>query len=183
MKVTATDLPGVLLIEPRVFADERGFFLETFQRERYEEALGRPLDFVQDNHSRSVHGVLRGLHFQVNHPQAKLVRVVHGVVFDVAVDVDPRSPHFGHWVGATLSEENKHQLFIPEGYAHGFVVLSDFADFEYKCIGYYWPDDESGLVWNDADVGIDWPIAEPIVSAKDQELPTLTELARGSQGR
>jgi dTDP-4-dehydrorhamnose 3,5-epimerase len=180
VKVTQTALPGVVLIEPRVFEDERGFFLETFQKARYEEALGIPLEFVQDNHSRSARGVLRGLHLQARHPQSKLVRCVRGEVFDVAVDVDPQSPDFGHWVSATLSEQNKHQLFIRAGYAHGFVVLSDYADFEYKCIGYYQPNDESGLRWDDPDVAIDWPIAEPLVSAKDRDLPTLRDIRDGA---
>jgi dTDP-4-dehydrorhamnose 3,5-epimerase len=183
MKVTELALPGVTLIEPRVFEDERGFFLEAFQRARYEEALGVSLEFVQDNHSRSAHGVLRGLHFQVEHPQAKLVRVVRGSVFDVAVDVDPRSPHFGQWISAVLSEDNKHQLFIPAGYAHGFLVLSDFADFEYKCAGYYRPHDESGLLWNDPDVSIEWPLSHPMISSKDRELPTLARLAAGAKDR
>jgi dTDP-4-dehydrorhamnose 3,5-epimerase len=176
MKVTPTALPGVVLIEPRVLEDPRGFFLETFQKARYEEALGMPLDFVQDNHSRSKQGVLRGLHFQVNHPQAKLLRVVRGEIFDVAVDVDPHSPHFAKWASAVLSEDNKHQFFVPAGYAHGFVVLSEVADLEYKCIGYYMPDDESGVRWNDPEVGIDWPVAEPLLSDKDLRLPTLAEI-------
>lgn len=180
MKVTATRLPGVMLIEPKVFGDERGFFLETFQKQRYEEALGMPLDFVQDNHSRSARGVLRGLHLQRTQPQAKLVRVVQGEVFDVAVDVDPTSEHFGAWVGVTLSAENKHQLFIPKGYAHGFQVVSESADFEYKCIGYYHPEDEGGALWNDPELAIPWPIAEATVSAKDQALPTLAQIREAS---
>ncbi|MGE0622657.1 MAG: dTDP-4-dehydrorhamnose 3,5-epimerase [Pseudomonadales bacterium] len=176
MNVTPTSLPGVVLIEPRVFGDERGFFLETYQQRRYEDALGRRLDFVQDNHSRSGRGVLRGLHFQIAHPQAKLVRVVRGEVFDVAADVNPESETFGRWVGFHLSESNHQQLFVPEGYAHGFQVLSDTADFEYKCVGYYRPEDEGGVVWNDPDLAIDWPLADPIVSDKDQRLPTLGSL-------
>jgi len=175
MKVTETALPGVVLIEPRVHADERGFFLETYQRDRYEAALGRTLEFTQDNHSRSRQGVLRGLHLQRRQPQAKLLRVVRGEVFDVAVDVDPASPTFGRWVSAVLTEDNMHQLFVPEGYAHGFQVLSEIADLEYKCIGPYVPDDESGLLWNDAEVGIAWPLPEPLLSAKDQCLPTLAD--------
>ncbi len=178
MKVSATDLPGVMLIEPKVFGDPRGFFLETFQKTRYEEALGMSLDFVQDNHSRSGRGVLRGLHFQAKKPQAKLLRVVRGEVFDVAVDVRPDSPTFGRWAGVILSEENKHQLFVPAGFAHGFQVLSDTADLEYKCIGYYDPADESGLIWNDAEVGIPWPIAAPLLSEKDARLPSLSDLRR-----
>jgi dTDP-4-dehydrorhamnose 3,5-epimerase len=183
MRVRETALRGVMLIEPRVFEDERGFFLETFQRARYEEALGVPLEFVQDNHSRSRKGVLRGLHLQVRHPQAKLVRVVRGAVFDVVADVDPASTSFGRWIGAELSEQNKNQLFIPAGYAHGFVVLSDVADFEYKCIGYYRPDDESGLVWNDPHVAIEWPVEDPQVSPKDAALPTLADIRAGAHAR
>lgn len=175
MKVFDTALPGVKLIKPQVFGDERGFFLETYQQQRYEEALGMALDFVQDNHSRSAQGVLRGLHLQLNHPQAKLVRVVRGEVFDVAADINPESASCGTWVGVHLSEENKHQLFIPAGYAHGFQVLSESADFEYKCIGYYDPEDEGGVIWNDPELAIDWPVATPVVSPKDQALPTLAE--------
>ncbi|MCC5887205.1 MAG: dTDP-4-dehydrorhamnose 3,5-epimerase [Gammaproteobacteria bacterium] len=176
MKVTETRLPGVVLIEPKVHEDARGFFLETFQRQRYEEALGRSLDFVQDNHSRSRKGVLRGLHTQRRHPQDKLLRAVRGAVFDVAVDIDPDSPTFGQYASALLTEDNKHQLFVPAGYAHGFQVLSEVADLEYKCIGYYRPEDESGLIWNDPEVAIDWPLREPILSEKDQRLPTLAEI-------
>jgi dTDP-4-dehydrorhamnose 3,5-epimerase len=183
VKVTETALPGVVLIDPRVFEDERGFFLETFQRARYEDALGVPLDFVQDNHSRSRRGVLRGLHLQPRHPQAKLVRCVRGEIFDVAVDVDPDSPHCGKVVSAVLSEDNKRQIFIPAGYAHGFVVLSEQADVEYKCIGHYHPDDESGLRWDDPEVAIEWPVTAPIVSAKDRELPTLAEIREGAHRR
>ena len=180
MKVTETQLPGVVLIEPKVHEDARGFFLETFQRKRYEEALGRSLEFVQDNHSRSGKGVLRGLHTQRQHPQDKLLRVVRGEVFDVAVDIDPASPTFGQWASAILSEDNKHQFFVPAGYAHGFQVLSDVADLEYKCIGYYAPEDESGLIWNDAEVAVDWPLADPILSEKDRRLPTLAEIRQGA---
>lgn len=169
-------LPGVKRIEPTWYGDARGFFLETFQAARYREVAGIDRGFVQDNHSRSVRGVLRGLHAQRRHPQGKLVRVARGEVFDVAVDIDPDSPHFGAWTASILSEANQHQLWIPPGYAHGFLVLSDIADFEYKCTDYYAPDDEIGLVWNDASVGIDWPIAEPILSAKDAALPTLGQI-------
>ena len=176
MKVTETELPGVILIEPEVFDDSRGVFVETFQQERYEEALGQRLEFVQDNHSRSRRGVIRGLHFQAKHPQGKLVRVVHGEVFDVVVDVRPNSATFGQSIGVTLSEDNQHQLFIPPGYAHGFQVVSEMADFEYKCTSYYAPDDESGLVFNDPHIGIRWPISTPIVSDKDRAWPTLEEL-------
>ncbi len=176
MKVFDTKLPGVRIIEPEVHLDERGFFLESYQQVRYEDALGRDLPFVQDNHSRSTKGVLRGLHLQCKYPQAKLVRVVQGEVFDVAADVDPSSETFGQWVGVALDGHSKRQLFIPEGYAHGFLVLSDNADFEYKCIGYYRPDDQSGVRWNDPDLAVSWPISNPIVSEKDLQLPFLKEL-------
>ena len=167
MNVKKSNLPGVLLIEPRIFGDNRGFFLETFQRERY-EALGIDLEFVQDNHSRSKKGILRGLHFQIKHPQGKLVRCTRGEVFDVVVDINPRSPSFGQWAGFRISGENKHQVWIPPGYAHGFQVLSDEADFEYKCTDYYEPSDEGCLIWNDPDVGIEWPLdGDPILSDKD----------------
>lgn len=175
MKVIETALPGVLIIEPKVFGDHRGFFLETFQVERYREA-GIDLPFVQDNHSRSQRGVLRGLHLQRNRPQGKLVSVSRGAVYDVAVDIDPASPTCGQYVGAELSDDNHCQLWIPPGYAHGFCVLSDVADFQYKCTDFYNPDDETGLVWNDPDVSIPWPIAAPKLSEKDQKLPTLRQL-------
>ncbi|MBL1376553.1 dTDP-4-dehydrorhamnose 3,5-epimerase [Zobellella iuensis] len=175
MKVIETVLPGVLIIEPKVFGDHRGFFVETFQCERYRE-VGISQPFVQDNHSRSQRGVLRGLHFQRTRPQGKLVRVSRGAVYDVAVDIDPASPTCGQYVGVELNEENQRQLWVPPGYAHGFCVLSDIADFQYKCTDYYFPDDEGGLLWNDPTVAIDWPIAQPLLSAKDQQNPTLTQL-------
>ncbi len=176
MKVTETALPGVLIIEPKVYGDERGFFVETFQQQRYRDMAGISLPFVQDNHSRSGRGVLRGLHAQRNHPQGKLVRVARGEVFDVAVDINPRSPHFGKWVGATLSDTNGRQLWIPPGYAHGFAVMSEFADFEYKCTDFYHPEDEVGVIWSDPEIGIDWPIKDPLVSAKDTALPSLAQI-------
>jgi dTDP-4-dehydrorhamnose 3,5-epimerase len=179
MKVIETALPGVLIIEPKLIGDQRGFFVETFQARRYREA-GITLDFVQDNHSRSCRGVLRGLHAQAKHPQGKLVRVARGEVFDVAVDINPHSPHFGKWVGVTLSDANGRQFWVPPGYAHGFAVLSEVADFEYKCTDYYHPEDEIGLVWNDAEVGIDWPIKNPALSEKDQRLPTLAAIGAGA---
>ena len=180
MKVIETQLPGVRIIEPRVHGDSRGFFVETFQAERYRRDAGIELAFVQDNHSRSGRGVLRGMHSQRKRPQGKLVRVARGAVFDVAVDIDPRSATFGKWVGVTLSDENCRQLWVPPGYAHGFVVLSDVADFEYKCTDYYDPSDEVGVMWNDPDVGIVWPLEDPLLSAKDQKLPSLAQLkARG----
>ncbi|MBL4834278.1 MAG: dTDP-4-dehydrorhamnose 3,5-epimerase [Pseudomonas sp.] len=176
MKVVETALPGVLIIKPRVFGDSRGFFIESYQVERYREA-GIELPFVQDNHSRSGKGVLRGLHFQRTRPQGKLVRVSRGAVWDVAVDVNPRSPTFGRYVGTELNDENHHQLWVPPGYAHGFCVLSDFADFEYKCTDLYFPEDEGALLWNDPDVNIPWPVENPLLSAKDRGNPTLRELA------
>lgn len=176
MKVIDTALPGVRIIEPLVHGDARGFFVETFQAERYRRLAGIDLPFVQDNHSRSARGVLRGLHAQKRHPQGKLVRCARGEVFDVAVDIDPRSRTFGHWVGVILSDENHRQFWVPPGYAHGFVVLSEVADFEYKCTDYYHPEDEIGLIWNDPDVAIDWPVTRPQLSAKDLKLPTLAQL-------
>lgn len=170
MKVTKTKLPGVLIIEPRVFGDERGFFMETFQQERYQE-IGIDLPFVQDNHSRSSRGVLRGLHYQKSHPQGKLVSCSRGAVFDVAVDINPESPTFTQYVGVELNDENHAQLWIPPGYAHGFCVLSDIADFQYKCTDFYHPEDEGGVAWNDPEIGIEWPDmgGEPLLSEKDKK--------------
>jgi len=179
MKVIETKLPGVLIIEPKVFGDSRGFFKETFQAQRYREA-GIEYDFVQDNHSRSQKGVLRGLHFQITKPQGKLVSCSQGAVFDVAVDVDPESATFGQYVGIELTEDNHRQFWVPPGYAHGFCVLTDTADFQYKCTDYYDSSDEGGLIWNDPDVAIDWPIDQSLLSDKDAKLPTLKELANQS---
>ena len=176
MKVIETRLPGVLVIEPSVHRDTRGFFLETFQVDRYRDEAGIDIEFVQDNHSRSSRGVLRGLHAQRQYPQGKLVRVARGEVFDVSVDIDPSSKTFGQWVGITISDENHRQLWIPPGYAHGFLVLSDIADFEYKCTDYYRPEDEMGVIWNDPDIAIDWPLDAPIVSPRDAALPRLADL-------
>ncbi|GAB1268533.1 dTDP-4-dehydrorhamnose 3,5-epimerase [Aurantivibrio infirmus] len=167
MKVVNTSIADVKIIDPKVFGDQRGFFLETFNQQRYRELLGIECSFVQDNHSRSSKGVLRGMHFQKTNPQGKLVRVVNGAVFDVAVDVRKGSPSFGQWAGVTLSMENFRQLWVPPGFAHGFVVLSDVADFEYKCTEFYNPSDEVCLSWDDPDVAIDWPIGVPILSEKD----------------
>ena len=178
MNIIKTQLPGVVIIEPKVFGDERGFFLETFQQARYQELAGIDLPFVQDNHSRSARGILRGLHFQKNKPQGKLVRVVTGEVLDVAVDIDPQSPTYGQHVAVTLSEKNKRQLWVPPGYAHGFLVLSEFADFEYKCTDYYDPADEGALAWNDPEVAISWPLENPRLSAKDSAAPTLEQLRK-----
>ncbi|MEF9674807.1 dTDP-4-dehydrorhamnose 3,5-epimerase [Pectobacterium aroidearum] len=168
MQVKDTRIEGVKIVQPKVFGDARGFFLETFEKRRYQEMLNIDLDFVQDNHSRSSKGVLRGLHFQRSNPQGKLVRAVRGEVFDVAVDIRPDSPTYGAWEGVILSEENKTQFWIPPGLAHGFVVLSELADFEYKCTDYYNPANEGCLLWNDPDVGIEWPITKPLLSEKDK---------------
>ena len=178
MTVSETGLPGVLVIEPRVFGDARGFFLERFHAECYADA-GIPGPFVQDNHSRSQRGILRGLHFQKRHPQGKLVEVVSGEVYDVAVDVRPGSDTFGRWTGVRLSAENHRQLWVPPGFAHGFVVLSESADFLYKCTDVYHPEDEGGVIWNDPDLGIDWPLADPQLSHKDAALPRLRDLGPG----
>ncbi|WP_148877342.1 dTDP-4-dehydrorhamnose 3,5-epimerase [Serratia marcescens] len=176
MNVISSRIEGVKTILPTVFGDARGFFLETFEKKRYQDMLNIDLDFVQDNHSRSSKGVLRGLHFQTCNPQGKLVRVVRGEVFDVAVDIRPGSPTFGQWEGVILSEENKTQFWVPPGLAHGFVVLSDIADFEYKCTNYYDPSSEGCLIWNDPTVGIEWPIDAPLLSDKDKVGKSLMEL-------
>ncbi|MBH3412038.1 dTDP-4-dehydrorhamnose 3,5-epimerase [Pseudomonas putida] len=168
MKATPLAIPDVVLFEPKVFGDERGFFYESFNQKVFEEVVGKPVTFVQDNHSRSVKGVLRGLHYQIKHAQGKLVRVTHGEVFDVAVDLRKSSPTFGKWVGAHLSATNRNQLWIPEGFAHGFVVLSESAEFLYKTTDYWAPEHERSLAWNDPTVAIQWPhIDAPTLSAKD----------------
>ncbi len=170
MNVTRLSIPDVLLIEPKVFGDDRGFFYESFNQARFEAAVGRSVDFVQDNHSRSVKGVLRGLHYQIQQAQGKLVRVVAGTVFDVAVDLRKSSPTFGKWVGEILSAENKRQLWVPEGFGHGFVVLSDSAEFLYKTTDYYAPQYERSIAWNDPDLAIDWRFeGPPSLSAKDAQ--------------
>ena len=176
MKISHSKLNGCVIIEPRVFGDERGFFLETFQAVRYEQEAGIDLPFVQDNHSRSARGVLRGLHFQKTKPQGKLVRVVRGEVYDVAVDIRKGSATFGEWEGVILSEDNKKQFWVPPGFAHGFVVLSDTADFEYKCTDYYDPSDEGCILWSDPDLDIPWPIANPALSTKDKSAKQLVDL-------
>lgn len=176
MKVTPTQLPGVLIIEPKVFGDSRGLFKETFSAQRYQDEAGITLPFVQDNYSRSEKGVLRGLHFQKKHPQGKLVSVLRGAVLDVAADINPASATFGQYVAVELTETNHRQVWIPPGYAHGFCVLSDIADFSYKCTDYYRPDDEAGVAWNCPRLGIDWPIIDPILSDKDQKHPRLEQL-------
>jgi dTDP-4-dehydrorhamnose 3,5-epimerase len=168
VKVTATTIPEVLLLQPRLFGDARGFFLESYNRKVFEEATGVRAEFVQDNHSRSTRGVLRGLHYQLHQPQGKLVRVVRGAVFDVAVDLRPASPTFGRWVGETLTEDNQCQLWIPPGFAHGFLVLSETADFLYKATEYYAPQHERCIAWDDPAIGICWPdVGTPQLSARD----------------
>jgi len=176
MNVVRTKLNDCVIIEPQVFGDERGFFLETFQTDRYAELAGITLPFVQDNHSRSSKAVLRGLHYQKTKPQGKLVRVVRGEVYDVAVDIRQGSPTFGQWEGVILSEENKTQFWVPPGFAHGFLVLSDTADFEYKCTDYYYPSDEGSIMWDDPDLNISWPIKYPKLSDKDSKAPRLVDL-------
>jgi dTDP-4-dehydrorhamnose 3,5-epimerase len=170
MKATPLAIADVILIEPKVFGDDRGFFFESFNHAQFEAVVGKQVTFVQDNHSRSVKNVLRGLHYQINQPQGKLVRVLQGEVFDVAVDIRKSSPTFGQWVGEVLSADNKRQLWVPAGFAHGFVVLSDTAEFLYKTTDYYAPQFERCIVWNDASLGINWPLsAAPALSAKDAQ--------------
>jgi len=178
MKITPTRIPDVLLIEPDVFGDSRGFFMESWHKQKFAEQ-GLTAAFVQDNHSRSMQGVLRGLHYQLQKPQGKLVRVITGCVFDVAVDIRRGSPTFGQWVGAELSADNQHQFYIPPGFAHGFCVLSETADFLYKCTAYYAPQDEHGIMWNDPAIGIRWPDGDFVISEKDAAnglLKTMTEV-------
>jgi dTDP-4-dehydrorhamnose 3,5-epimerase len=175
MNIIETPLPGVLLLEPKVFGDARGFFLESWNRKTFAD-LGLDVDFVQDNHSRSARGVLRGLHYQLNEPQGKLVRVVSGAVFDVAVDVRRSSPHFGRWVGYDLSADNPRMLWIPPGFAHGFLVRSETADFLYKTTTYYAPQWDRGIRWDDPQIGVAWPLeGAPALSAKDQVQPLLQD--------
>ncbi|MQU21987.1 dTDP-4-dehydrorhamnose 3,5-epimerase [Pseudomonas helleri] len=170
MKATPLDIKDIIVFEPNIFGDDRGFFFESFNQKFFEEVVGRPVQFVQDNHSRSVKGVLRGLHYQIQQSQGKLVRVTQGEVFDVAVDLRKSSTTFGKWVGVHLSAENKKQLWIPEGFAHGFVVLSESAEFLYKTTDYWTPEHERSLAWDDATVAINWPLAEPTaLSAKDKK--------------
>ena len=176
MKVTPASIPEVLIIEPKVFGDARGFFFESFNQKAFNEATGLDVNFVQDNHSRSTKGVLRGLHYQIQQPQGKLVRVVRGAVFDVAVDIRKGSPTFGQWEGIELTEDNHKQLWIPVGFAHGFVVTSDSAEFLYKTTDYYAPEHERCIAWDDPDFGIEWPLTtQPSLSAKDQQGLALRE--------
>ena len=179
-KLISTPIPDLYIIEPTVFGDHRGFFMESYNKKDFEE-IGLNMEFVQDNHSHSKKGVLRGLHFQAKHSQGKLVRVTRGTVFDVAVDLRKNFKTFGKWFGVVLSEENKKMFYVPEGFAHGFIVLSEEADFLYKCTDYYYPEYDAGLIWNDPDIGIEWPleeygITEPILSEKDKSLPRLKDL-------
>ncbi|WP_431323494.1 dTDP-4-dehydrorhamnose 3,5-epimerase [Rhizobium sp. YTU87027] len=168
MKTQPLDIPDVVLVEPSVHGDDRGFFYESFNQAKFNDAIGRSVMFVQDNHSKSMEGVLRGLHYQIRQPQGKLVRVVQGEVFDVAVDLRRSSPTFGQWVGEILSEKNKRQLWIPEGFAHGFLVLSNTAQFLYKTTDYYFPEHERSIIWSDVRLAINWPIdGEPVLSRKD----------------
>ncbi|WP_321927975.1 dTDP-4-dehydrorhamnose 3,5-epimerase [Paraburkholderia guartelaensis] len=176
IQVTATALPEVKIIEPKVFGDARGFFYESFNAREFAEHVEQGVEFVQDNHSRSSRGVLRGLHYQIEHAQGKLVRVVEGEVFDVVVDIRKSSPRFGKWVGVNLSVDNHRQLWVPPGFAHGFVVLSESAQFLYKTTDYWYPEHERSIIWNDADVGIEWPIeGEPLLAAKDAAGVRLAE--------
>lgn len=180
MRKIETSHPDVFLLEPRVFGDTRGFFMESYHAKKFSE-LGIKNTFVQDNHSLSRRGALRGLHYQLNHPQAKLCRVVRGTVLDVVVDIRHGSPHFGKWVSALLSAENKHQIYVPRGFAHGFFVLSDEAEFLYKCDAFYDPSDEHGVLWNDPQIGIDWQIPagmEILLSDKDRQNPPLGDVSR-----
>ncbi|WP_119964575.1 dTDP-4-dehydrorhamnose 3,5-epimerase [Simplicispira lacusdiani] len=180
MQASRLSIPDVVLIEPKVFGDARGFFFESFNQRAFNEATGTNHEFVQDNHSRSSKGVLRGLHYQIQQPQGKLVRVVQGAVFDVAVDVRRSSPTFGQWVGVELSAENHRQLWVPPGFAHGFLVLSESADFLYKTTDYYAPQHERSIAWNDPQIGVVWPVVhgeQPLLSAKDRAAPLLAGLS------
>jgi dTDP-4-dehydrorhamnose 3,5-epimerase len=180
MKLIKTPLDGLVIIEPKRFADERGFFLESFQEQRYQEILNSNTTFVQDNLSHSKKNVLRGLHYQRQQAQDKLVTIIKGCVFDVAVDIRKNSPTFGKWHGEILSDENHRQFFIPKGFAHGFCVLSESAYFHYKCSNYYHPEAECGILWSDVDIAIAWPLTTPLLSPKDRLYPTLKEIASES---
>ena len=176
MKVSTTALPDVLIIEPKIFEDRRGFFMETYHQKRYEQ-FKIDCNFVQDNFSHSVHGILRGLHYQLHYPQAKLIQVIHGAIFDVAVDIRQGSPTFGKWIGVNITDENRQQIFIPKGFAHGFCVLSETADVLYKCTDFYAPDDEGGILWSDQSIGIDWPVTDPMLSDKDSKYSCLEDVS------
>jgi dTDP-4-dehydrorhamnose 3,5-epimerase len=174
MKILTTLLPGVVIIEPQVFRDERGFFLESWHARKYAEA-GLDVSFVQDNHSRSVKDTLRGLHFQRTKPQGKLVRAIEGAIFDIAADINPGSPTYGQWVGVSLSADDFRQIYVPPGYAHGFCVVSEVAQVEYKCTDFYDPADEGGVMWDDPVLAITWPTTSPILSRRDQQHPPLAQ--------
>lgn len=176
MKIIPTSIQDLILIDPKSYPDERGFFLETFQAERYQRLLKKDIYFVQDNLSRSRKNVLRGLHYQIKQPQDKLITVIRGSVFDVAVDIRTQSATFGKWFGVILNDENHYQFFIPKGFAHGFCVLSDIVDFHYKCSDYYNPDAEQGILWSDPNIAIDWPSQAPIISSKDKNYTYLKNL-------
>ena len=179
MKITKTKLPGILIIQPDIFEDPRGFFMETYHQKKYaEEGLDR--SFVQDNLSYSTIDTLRGLHYQYPNAQAKLIQAIEGEIFDVAVDIRRGSPAFGQWTGVHLSGENKRQLFVPEGFAHGFCVISDTATVVYKCTDFYAPESEKGIIWSDSDIGIEWPVKEPLLSSKDSQYPCLKDIARNN---
>ena len=175
MEFRQLSIADVILIKPSIFEDHRGFFMESYHIDKFNSG-GIKCNFVQDNHARSVYNTLRGLHFQVKYPQAKLLRCVKGTVFDVAVDIRQDSPSYGQWVGEELSEDNKYQLFIPQGFAHGYYVMSETVEISYKCSEIYHPEDEQGIIWNDPEIGIDWPGLDPILSEKDQTLPLLRNL-------
>ena len=175
MKIISTPIEGVFIVEPKIFEDNRGYFLETYNRRRYDDA-GINTVFVQDNLSYSLKDTVRGLHFQTKRPQAKLIQVLSGEIFDVVVDLRPGSATFGKWTAVYLSDKNKRQVFIPKGFAHGFCVMSEFALFYYKCSDFYAPDDECGIIWSDPDIGIDWPVKDPIISEKDKQYSKLSDL-------
>lgn len=176
MEILKTSLPGVLIFQPDVFEDQRGYFMETYHRKKYTEE-GLDQSFVQDNLSYSTRGTLRGLHYQYPNAQGKLVQAVKGEIFDVVVDIRKDSPAFGHWTGVHLSDENKRQLFIPKGFAHGFCVLSNTAFVMYKCSDFYAPESEKGILWSDTDIGINWPVKEPLLSPKDSQYPCLKDIS------
>ena len=175
MKILSTSVADVFIIEPVVFEDQRGFFMEIYHQRKY-TALGIEPVFVQDNLSHSLHGTLRGLHYQLNRAQAKLIQVIEGAIFDVAVDIRRGSPNFGQWAGVHLSDENQRQVFVPEGFAHGFCVLSETAHVLYRCTDFYDPEDKGGILWSDPALAIDWPVSEPLISEKDRQLPCLTDI-------
>ena len=179
MEVVDLAIPDVKLIKPRAFPDERGFFLQGYHEQQYREA-GIEMSFVQDNHSRSSRGVLRGLHYQLEHAQDKLITVVRGKIYDVVVDIRRGSPTFGKWVGEILSDENHHQMYVPKGFAHGFCVMSEEVDLLYKCSDFYAPGDEYGILWADPEIGVEWPSMEMLLSEKDQKLPLLSDVAQSN---